>query len=902
MATYPGGIKSFSTKTDGVSEVMSSDVNEPQDEITAVETELGIDVAGTATDLVTRLARSLSGTGNLDFATSTALTIATGSVTPTQNWHTVDTESAAASDDLDTIVATNATDGFMLFLRQSNNARDVTIKHNTGNIYCPGGVDIVLTDTTQVVAFIYDGTLSKWLAAVCPANVGLLNGANTWTAANIFSKALNFAYTSVTADTTLDGTHFFVDVDATSDSVNIPLPTVVGINGREYIIRKLDASANTVTITPDGTETINGSSDAVLDEQYETAIIFSNGASDWMLLATGGGGGSSSDLIEHTHTGSTDGGLLRLDTIAAPTDTTTRDSSTDAHGLLPKLDGVSTNFLNGTGAWSAPAGGSSDIAEHTHADSDTGGLIRLDTITAPTDSTSLNASTDLHGLLPKLSGTVTEFMNGQGAWSTPPSGSASSDLIEHGHTASTDGGLIRLDTIAAPTDSTSLDASTDAHGLLPKLNGNAYSYLTGSGVFQDIQSAAQAQAGIVLLQNTSDFIAGTTDVNSYRRIVSQDDFNTLMRSATTDFDASTDTHGFLPMLSGTSDNFLNGKGEYIAVASGGVGANLLINGGFVVSQRGTIFTSATIPANENDTYLLDRWNLLSETSDVVDVSQSTDAPTGFHNSIKLEVETANKQFGIVQILENKDSIPLIGSVASLTFQARMAAADDNTHSIKAAVLSWSSTADSVTSDVVGTWAASITPAANWTAENVAASNTLTTSWQEFKIENIAIDTASAANVAVLFYCDQTDGAVDDAIYITGVKLEKGATATAFVARPIAEELNLCMRYYEDMNAAASAYTYFLPGVIQTANNICIMVWKYTIPKRATPAISFSGQTDFQADYVAATADSTAMTADMTGAQSTRLYATITGTPASNPAFMLRANNKTAAFIAATAEL
>jgi hypothetical protein len=631
MATYPGGIKSFSTKTDGVSEVMSSDVNEPQDEITAVETELGIDVAGTATDLVTRLARSLSGTGNLDFATSTALTIATGSITPTQNWHTVDTESAAATDDIDTIVATNATDGFMLFLRQANNARDVTIKHNTGNIYCPGSVDIVLTDTTQVVVLIYDATLSKWLATVCPANAGLLNGANTWTAANIFSKALNFAYTSVTADTTLDGTHFFVDVDCTSDSLDITLPTVVGINGRGYIIRKLDASANTVTITPDGTETINGSSDAVLDEQFESAIIFSNGASDWMLLATGGGGGSSSDLIEHTHTGSTDGGLLRLDTIAAPTDTTTRNSSTDAHGLLPKLDGISTNFMNGTGAWSAPAGGSSDLTEHTHADSDTGGLIRLDTIAVPTDSTSLNASTDLHGLLPKLSGTVTEFMNGTGAWSTPSGSStdlaehnhsdsdtgglirldtisaptdstslnastdahglfpkldgssdhfyngigewatvtggtaASSDLIEHGHTASTDGGLIRLDTIAAPTDSTSLDASTDTHGLLPKLSGDASRFLRGDGIFSYVQTASYSLTGAVLNQNTSDFIAGTTDANSANRFVSQDNFNALMRSATTDFDASTDTHGFLPALSGTSDNFLNGKGEYAAI-------------------------------------------------------------------------------------------------------------------------------------------------------------------------------------------------------------------------------------------------------------------------------------------------------------------------------------------------
>jgi hypothetical protein len=615
MATYPGGIKSFSTKTDNVSEVMSSDVNEPQDEITAIETELGVDVAGTATDLVTRLARSLSGTGNLDFATSTALTIATGSITISQNWHTVDTESAAASDELDTIVATIATDGFMLFMRQANNARDVTIKHNTGNIYCPGGVDIALTDTTQVVAFIYDATLTKWLAAVCPANAGLLNGANTWSAANIFSKALNFAYTSVTADTTLDATHFFVDVDCTSDAVDITLPTVVGINGREYIIRKLDASANVVNIIPDGTETINGSSDAILDERYETAIIFSNGSTDWMLLATGGGGGSSSDLIEHTHTGSTDGGLLRLDTIAAPTDTTTRNSSTDAHGLLPKLDGISTNFLNGQGGWSAPAGGSTDLAEHTHSDSDTGGLIRLDTIAAPTDSTSLDASTDLHGLLPKLDGSSDNFLTGTGAWLKPRldlldtpadttslnastdahgllpklSGTsdqyingigewatvtvaASTDFIEHNHSDSDTGGLIRLDTISAPTDSTSLDASTDAHGLLPKLSGITTEYLNGSGAYQALASnsgnlanAIGVTAGIVLLIPSSDFTIGTTDVSSAWRVISQDNFNALMRSATTDFDASTDTHGFLPMLSGTSDNFLNGKGEYAAI-------------------------------------------------------------------------------------------------------------------------------------------------------------------------------------------------------------------------------------------------------------------------------------------------------------------------------------------------
>jgi hypothetical protein len=156
-------------------------------------------------------------------------------------------------------------------------------------------------------------------------------------------------------------------------------------------------------------------------------------------------------------------------------------------------------------------------------------------------------------------------MNGIGEWGTPPTVSASTDFIEHNHSDSDTGGLIRLDTISAPTDSTSLDASTDAHGLLPKLSGDALQFMRGDGLFQFLPVTQYSAGGVVIRQNTSDFIVGTTDTNSYYRFVSQDDFNALMRSATTDFDASTDTHGFLPMLSGTSDNFLNGKGEYAAI-------------------------------------------------------------------------------------------------------------------------------------------------------------------------------------------------------------------------------------------------------------------------------------------------------------------------------------------------
>lgn len=162
-ASYPGSLPSFTTLVDLFDDHLAAHQNDRAAEIVAIATELGTDVAGTATDLKTRLARTLSGSGNLDFATSSELTIASGAATPTQNWHTVDTEGDAASDNLDTLTATNATDGFVLFLRANHADRTVVVKHNTGNIYSANGEDLTLDETRKFIVAIYDGTLSKWL-------------------------------------------------------------------------------------------------------------------------------------------------------------------------------------------------------------------------------------------------------------------------------------------------------------------------------------------------------------------------------------------------------------------------------------------------------------------------------------------------------------------------------------------------------------------------------------------------------------------------------------------------------------------------------------------------------------------------------------------------------------------
>jgi hypothetical protein len=54
-ASYPGAVKTYTDKTDNVDTVYADDVNALQDEVTAVETELGVDPAGTFDTVVLRL-------------------------------------------------------------------------------------------------------------------------------------------------------------------------------------------------------------------------------------------------------------------------------------------------------------------------------------------------------------------------------------------------------------------------------------------------------------------------------------------------------------------------------------------------------------------------------------------------------------------------------------------------------------------------------------------------------------------------------------------------------------------------------------------------------------------------------------------------------------------------------
>ena len=231
-----------------------------------------------------------------------------------------------------------------------------------------------------------------------------------------------------------------------------------------------------------------------------------------------------------------------------------------------------------------------------------------------------------------------------------------------------------------------------------------------------------------------------------------------------------------------------------ADAGGLTGANALINGQFAVAQRGTSFVAG---ANNDTNYTLDRWKLFSDGNDIVDVTQeTTTVPTNRQYAIALDVETANKKFGIQQIVEQKDCVNLIGETVTLSFQAKVSATT-NLDNVKAAIISWIDTADDPTDDMISAWGAEGTDptlATNFTYESQPANLNLTTSYATYSV-TATVDTASAKNIIVFIWSDVTDTTAGHHLFITDVQLEEGSSATDYEQRAFHEEERDCQRYY-----------------------------------------------------------------------------------------------------------
>ena len=290
--------------------------------------------------------------------------------------------------------------------------------------------------------------------------------------------------------------------------------------------------------------------------------------------------------------------------------------------------------------------------------------------------------------------------------------------------------------------------------------------------------------------------------------------------------------------SGGNTTTING---YTPTVSNMAGRNLIINGAMKVAQRGTSTSGVT---TTDGYYACDRWRTQTDYGTWT-ISQDTDAPNGFSNSMKLLCTsggTSNSdEISLRYYFEGQDVQGLaygtsdakeitvsfwIKSNTTGTYTLRFYVQDTGTPEVS----------KTFTIDTADTWEyKTVTAPAN---TSYAVTNDNTFGFGLFWYFGAASGFTSTPlnetwNASVSANSVNSDipglgGSTNDYVQITGVQLEAGSVATPFEHRQYGQELALCQRYYETINA---------PAILGYSSSTTTWVnWQFKQTKRAVPTI------------------------------------------------------------------
>jgi hypothetical protein len=276
--------------------------------------------------------------------------------------------------------------------------------------------------------------------------------------------------------------------------------------------------------------------------------------------------------------------------------------------------------------------------------------------------------------------------------------------------------------------------------------------------------------------------------------------------------------------------------------------NRIINGAMTIDQRNA-GAAVTIDTTSN-VYTLDRWVASGALTDgVFTIDQDTTAPTGFTNSLKVAVTTAdasigsNQYYGITHWIEGYN-------VADLGF---------GTASAKTITISfW------VQSSVIGTFGGALANSANsrnypftyaisvantWEYKTVTIAGDTTGTWLTdsgrgiglrfgFGMGSDFLATAGVWTSSTIFGATgqtQLMSTLSATWYITGVQLEVGSTATSFDYRPYGTEFALCQRYFQIAPITYGA------AISSTTLGTC---YNYPVAMRTDPSLALLTTTPY----------------------------------------------------------
>ena len=651
--------------------------------------------------------------------------------------------------------------------------------------------------------------------------VGNVTGNTSGTAATVTTAAQTNitslgTLTALTVDDVVINGKVVTMTGSTSDTAVF----TAGTNGTLSIVTTDDsAAAANITITADGTAelagttvTLNSSGGITLDADNGT-ITFADASSSLGTITSDGYTGN----VVGNVTGNTSGTALTV-TQAAQTAITS----------LGTLTALTVDDVVIDGKVMTMTGSSSDTAVFTAG---TNGTLSIVTTDAAAAAANIQITADGTA---ELAGT-TVTLDSEGDIVLDANGADiffKDDGTTFGSATNSSGNLIVKS--GTTTALTFAGANVTAAGTVDSGAITSTGVVTGTGF--TIGSAAILEAELEILDGATvtttelNLLDGGTDVGGGITVADADGF--IVNDA-----------GTMKTIPATSVKTYAATTVTVPASS-----NMIINGDMVVAQRGITITDTAVnnvstTTNADDSYTLDRWILVSDGDNIVDVTQSADAPDGGSTkSIRLDVETVDKQFGIVQWIEHQNCHEAIGETVSLSFKMKVTGAkmDD----VRAAVVSWSGAADSPTSDIVATWESEGTVptlASNVTYENTAADLSPTTSWATYTIENVSVDTSSTDNIGVFIWSGVDDTDAGNYLYVTDVQLETGASAHAFKRKPVSQTIKDCERYYEtsmswgeDSQYAGQKVVYGLGSATFGASVNSIGGIQYRCRKRTTP--------------------------------------------------------------------
>jgi len=283
--------------------------------------------------------------------------------------------------------------------------------------------------------------------------------------------------------------------------------------------------------------------------------------------------------------------------------------------------------------------------------------------------------------------------------------------------------------------------------------------------------------------------------------------------------------------------------------------NLITNGAMRVAQRGT---SSTGVGGSSGYFTCDRWKITTDaTAGRVTMTQESDGPDGFANSIKLATTTADTSiaagelFILGQSIEAQDLQQLkkgtsaaesvtvsfyVKANASATYVAELFDHDNSRNNTRAFTVgtSWSRVELTFAADTTGALgddnAAGMTFQIWLHAGSTYSGGTFSdNTWQSVTSAN-----RYAGSRTSIF--DSTSRT----LFLTGVQLEVGDTATDFEHRTFADELARCQRYYEKWDCISGENIWL--GTTYSGSGACFL--HFDTRKRAAPTITLptAGQT------------------------------------------------------------